>query len=282
LIKLQNLPLPSLTQRQLNIYQAKVNQVADYAERVENAKQLFKSYNTKRNKTFQTVRQTLTQICSGACRCCYCEDSCADEVEHFRPKNLYPELVFVWENYLYACGPCNSPKSNKFEVIDEMGCFIDVQRPRNSPVVLPPKPGKPVLIDPRQENPLDYMKLDLRGTFYFVPIAKEGTQEFYRANYTIKTLGLNRDVLIEARRSAFDSYKARLYEYSNKKANGTALKELQRLKESLQKMHHPTVWAEMKRQHKQHQELEILFAKVPESLNQKDVAHPTLTSGNKQ
>lgn len=268
MIQLQKLSLPSSTQKQLSTYQTKVNQAANYAEQVKNAKKLFKSYNTKRNKTFQIVRKTLAQICSGACRCCYCEDSCADEVEHFRPKDLYPECVFVWENYLYACGPCNSTKSNKFEVIDEMGCFIDVQRPRNSPVVLPPKPGKPVLIDPRQENPLDYMKLDLMGTFYFVPIEKEGTQDFYRADYTIKTLGLNdRDVLVKARESAFDSYTGCLYRYAEKQANDTTSpKELQRLKESLQTMHHPTVWAEMKRQQTLHQELKTLFAKVPKSL----------------
>jgi hypothetical protein len=35
-----------------------------------------------------------------------------DEAEHINPKDLYLERVFDWANYLYACGPCNGPKSN--------------------------------------------------------------------------------------------------------------------------------------------------------------------------
>jgi len=92
-----------------------------------------------------------------------------------------------------------------------------VARSRNDPIV-PPLPGSPVLIDPRCENPLDYMALDLLDTFWFVPIADEGTQDYQRAKYSIDILRLNsREVLVKARGNAFDSYKARLYEYQRKK-----------------------------------------------------------------
>ena len=47
----------------------------------------------------------------------YCEDSVADEVEHFRPKDLYPDVVFAWRNYLYACGQCNGGKNNRFSIV---------------------------------------------------------------------------------------------------------------------------------------------------------------------
>jgi len=66
------------------------------------------------------------------------EDAPADEVEHHSPKDLYPELVFVWRNYLYACGPCNRRKNNHFSIIDiQTEALVDVSRARRrySPTV---------------------------------------------------------------------------------------------------------------------------------------------------
>ena len=54
----------------------------------------------------------------------YCEDSVGDEVEHHRPKNLYPDHTFLWDNYLYACGPCNGPKNNRFAVFDVRRLYL--------------------------------------------------------------------------------------------------------------------------------------------------------------
>lgn len=95
-------------------------------------------------------------MCSGSRRCLYCEDSCADEVEHIKPQDLYPEFVFVWENYLYACGPCNGGKNNAFAVFDPAtGATIIVTRKRGDPVT-PPAVGTDVFINPRTEDPLQY------------------------------------------------------------------------------------------------------------------------------
>ncbi len=60
--------------------------------------------------------------------------------------------------------------------------------------------------------------------------------------------------------------KARLYEYQIKKDLGTSQDDLKRLIKSLQQMHHPTVWAEMKRQYTLHEELKSLFKALPEAL----------------
>ncbi|RKZ79327.1 MAG: hypothetical protein DRR19_25120 [Candidatus Parabeggiatoa sp. nov. 1] len=267
MIHLKNIPLPAQAQEKLNEYQKEVEKELDYAKQVSAAKRLFTLRNTHKNKTFQTVRATLDKMCSGARRCCYCEDSCADEVEHIRPKDIYPELVFAWQNYLYACGTCNVPKGKKIAVIEsKTGHFVNVARRKNDPIV-PPLQGISVLIDPRSENPLDYMALDLLDTFMFVPTADNDTQAYRRANYTIKVLRLNsREVLIKARRNAFDSYKARLYEYQKKQTNGATCQALKYLTKSLQEMHHPTVWIEMKRQHRFHNELNKLFQEIPEAL----------------
>ncbi|ANC77409.1 hypothetical protein ABE65_011585 [Fictibacillus phosphorivorans] len=50
-------------------------------------------------------------------KCCYCECNIAEEskymeVEHFYPKDIYPDLVVDWANLLPACKRCNTNKSN--------------------------------------------------------------------------------------------------------------------------------------------------------------------------
>ena len=120
------------TARGLNKYQTRVDSERTHAERVKKGKALFKRYNRQENRVFGVVRERLATMCAGARRCGYCEDSVGDEVEHIRPKDLYPEVVFVWENYLLACGPCNGGKNNRFSVI-RGGRLIDVRCP--SPAV---------------------------------------------------------------------------------------------------------------------------------------------------
>ena len=43
--------------------------------------------------------------------CAYCEETDRGEVDHFRPKKLYPALVYAWSNWLFACRACNQAKS---------------------------------------------------------------------------------------------------------------------------------------------------------------------------
>jgi 5-methylcytosine-specific restriction endonuclease McrA len=170
MLKIPNRNLPAQAVTLLDQYQADVDAAGDYATCVAAAKSTFKSRNRATNPAFSAVRTKLTEMCSGIGRCMYCEDAPADEVEHHRPKDLYPELVFVWRNYLYACGPCNGPKNNRFAR----------HRPDDPAVgqCLAPEEGAgrpactrraPALLDPRQEDPLDFLMLDLRDTFYLTP-----------------------------------------------------------------------------------------------------------------
>jgi hypothetical protein len=116
MIQLATIDLAVPTVAALAAYQAAVDATGGYAERVAAAKELFGRYNKRGNATFDEVKRVLDQLCAGARRCAYCEDSVADEVEHVRPKALYPEVVFAWANYVYACGPCNGPKGNHYAV----------------------------------------------------------------------------------------------------------------------------------------------------------------------
>jgi len=109
MIQLPSTELPTDIKRTLGRCQADIDAEPDFGARVGLAAARFKLRNRANNPAFRQVRRTLTLMCGGAKRCMYCEDSAADEVEHHRPKDLYPEHVFNWENYLYACGPCNGP-----------------------------------------------------------------------------------------------------------------------------------------------------------------------------
>lgn len=263
MIQLAEITLQKEVNNSLKLLQKRVDSSGSYEEQVEKAKTLFKQNNKPENSTFKEVRKTLTRMCSGAKRCSYCEDSYADEVEHIKSKDLYPEEVFVWKNYLYACGPCNSPKQNKFAVFSQLtGKIITVTRKKGDPII-PPEKGEPVFINPRYENALDFMELDLFDTFYFVPLFPEGTVEYSKADFTIKILRLNdRDLLAEARREAYGSYRARLIEYIKKKDT----EDTTPLVKAIKRMQHPTVWLEMKRQREFVVELEDLFNQAPEAL----------------
>lgn len=247
-----------------------------FEEKSAKAKELFSKKNTKTNRTFREVKKALTQMCSGARRCVYCEDSVADEVEHIAPKDLYPEFVFVWDNYVYACGPCNGPKNNKFAVFrDDTGALQWVNAP-HWPAGTQPPPGNPVMINPRNEDPLQFALLDIKSTFQFVPLPGSDTPARQRYDYTFnEVLRLNhedREFLREAREEAYGDYKARLVEYDKQKRQGAQQAQLDKLIAQVRKKNHPTVWREMQRWYRHgwlvqvDAEVHELFLTNPEAL----------------
>ncbi len=247
--------------------QAIIDGISEYRLQVAEAKRLFSLRNKRDNDHFNTIKSVLTEMCSGARRCVYCEDSCADEVEHIKPKTLYPDTTFVWINYVYACGPCNGTKSSKFAIFSAAtGEIKNVARGKKDDVV-PVEQGTPVLIDPRIENPLDFMNLDLLFTFFFRPRGNIGSPNHIRGEYTIVTLELNRSPLPEARGEAYDCYKALLGDYIRRRNSGSPDQTLYNLIQAIKRMRHPTVWREMKRQHTRIQELDELFTEAPEALH---------------
>ena len=46
--------------------------------------------------------------------CAYCEERQRGEVDHFQPKSRFPELVYVWPNWVLACHDCNQAKLAKW------------------------------------------------------------------------------------------------------------------------------------------------------------------------
>ncbi len=272
MVHLSRPSLPFETVIELLGFQNNVDSANTYEDQVSRAKSTFKSKNIRSNPTFRIIKNRLKEMCPGRVRCHYCEDSAPDEVEHFYPKDLYPERCFKWDNYLYSCGPCNGSYKNRyFKVFASSNEVVtDVTRARKAPVT-PPTPGTPILIDPSADNPMEYMELDLLQTFLFIESASPGTPEYERASYTIELLGLNsRDDLANARRSVFGSFRARLIEYVEKKISGVSSSKLKEMKDGIHSMSHMTVWEEMKRQRNYnsplHLELRGLFEKAPELL----------------
>ena len=266
MVRLPSVKLPPTANERLQAWQREIDELADYAERVHAAKQRFGQRNKPDNATFRVVREFLKLMCHGVVRCVYCEDSLADQVEHTWPKDLYPEFVFVWVNYVLICGACNRHKSSRFAVFAAAtGQFTDVTRSPNAPVV-PPDPGQMVFIDPRRDDGLTMMTLDF-VTGKFLPLGRKGSRRHQRAQYTIEILGLNtRDVLLRVRRRAYLECRAHLRAYIKRRDEGALRQELDELIGDLRAIGHPTVWAEMKRQHQWIEELKQLFAKAPEAL----------------
>src|SRR5690606_27961160 len=93
-------------------------------------------------------------------KCVYCEARMLavsfGDIEHIRPKSLFPNQVVAWENLTLACSRCNGHKSSKF---DE-----DLQ-----------------FINPYVDDPAEFL-------FFLGPVVYEHND---RGMYTIRELNLN-------------------------------------------------------------------------------------------
>jgi uncharacterized protein (TIGR02646 family) len=275
MLRIANDSLPDNTLRLLESLQSRIDAEPDYPAKVKAAKEAWESKLSTRAKTeaFQMIRQRLARMCVGPVRCAYCEDSLADEVEHIRPKNFFPNLLFVWENFLFSCGPCNGPKGSRYGVV-AANAVTEVLRRRGSPIVPPPQ-GPSALIDPRTEDPLDFLELDLGGTtptgaelvatFELLPFTGGSAVDHARAQFTIDVLGLNREVIRVARANAFGGFRARLREYVVKKQANACNQVLDRLRDDLLSTPHLTVFAEMRRQKMFLPEIRALLDAAPEA-----------------
>jgi len=234
----------------------------DFEDQVKLAKKL---WNNKPHVLFSNVRAALKVAAGDLVRCGYCEDSCADEVEHVWPKNFFPTRTFHYENYLFACGICNPVKNDNF-CVSYMGFWIDLPTLRKVHGFIPSPSRAACFIDPLRENPLDFLWLDiLAKTFMIVPIHDPGTLEYDRAKYTIDVLRLNREFLVEVRKNAYTGFCDRIYRYVDCKLNGEGQAQLDQRLFELRRAPHQTVRMEMQRQ------LGIIDAPHPEIAGAREV-----------
>lgn len=68
---------------------------------------------TRPNDTYwRRFHERLRAPFSGLCG--YCEAECKGEVDHFRPKSVFPRRVYVWANWVFACHDCNNSKGEQW------------------------------------------------------------------------------------------------------------------------------------------------------------------------
>jgi uncharacterized protein (TIGR02646 family) len=259
----------------LDELQTEVDGEPDYPSRVSKAAALWKGKSNKvrHKQAFLSVREELIKISYGIGRCAYCEDSAADEIEHLWPKSLFPQRSFRWSNYAFACGPCNGPKNNRFAIVEHDGTIDEFIRKRGDPIVAP-RNGLPGLIDPRAENPMKLLELDLGGrtpggvdlkpTFMIEPTFNLGPRDTARAMFTIDVLGLNRELVRRSRGNAFRSFRALISEYVRMKDNGATVEELDEFRLGVLEMPHLTVFEEIRRQRSFLPEINALLYRAPE------------------
>ena len=111
------------------------------------------------------------------CICGYCEEIERGEVDHFRPKSKFPELVYEWSNWVFACNACNSIfKKDKW-----------------------PKDG---YVDPCatsiQERPENYFQFDLH-TGELIPRSGLRGKRLKMARQTIGDINLNEQFHLKKR-----------------------------------------------------------------------------------
>ena len=267
MIRLPNRTLATETLDHLRSVQDKIDAKGTFAEQVTEAK---KKWDGKKGSNagkthFGAIQDALTEMCQGARRCAYCEDSLADEIEHVKPKNFYPNVAFSWGNYLYACGPCNGKKSDMFYVFDAAGEPEKLSRESQEPPT-----GEPVFLDPRTEDPMEFLQIDVLGTFRMMPSFDLSPKDQARAEKTLEILSLESGTaghLTKARKQAYRNFRSRLRDLVERFEDDPDSPGLQLEVEAFREMDHQSVWREMKRSRHALPDLAPLFARCPPAVD---------------
>lgn len=115
------------------------------------------------------VKESLMRASFG--KCMYCESKVRHvdhgEIEHIRPKSVFPQSVFEWENLGFVCSVCNNKKRDQF----------DTETP---------------IVDPFVDDPSEHL-VPFGPTFFPKPGSNRG-------QITLITVDLNRIDLVERRR----------------------------------------------------------------------------------
>lgn len=289
MIKTKDLPIRKGILNHLNKQQEALDVLPNYKAQVKQATILWQQKKkTKAQKAaFNRVEKALKKIAIGNKHYCnYCEANVGTTIEHIYPKGLFPNKTFVWDNYLWTCKQCNGKhKIKQFQVFADQHSSEVIKLVADQKFIAPPSEDS-VFINPRVDNPLDYLKLNLSSGLFEIIATDKNSRAYKRAAYTLELLQLNqRAGLVEHRQQTYQHYIQLLNSYINiPKMNLEELKQLnyhlppktslegKKMRASILVQHHilnsqhPTIWQEMQRQYKTIPTLKKLFAAVPEAL----------------
>ena len=145
-------------------------------------------------------------------KCCYCErtrDQVEVDVEHFRPKAEVEEaenhpgywwLAYSWENLLVACKTCNQKyKKSKFPLRDESKRAWEESSDLGK--------EEPMLINPLEEDPEEFIEYDLSAKFMAKAVGK-----CERGRKTVDELtGINDERVMQKRAQMAKEYRICAY-----------------------------------------------------------------------
>ena len=272
--------------------QGKIDTLSSYKAQVKQAKVLWqnKKKTNPQKSAFNRVEKELQNIAIGANNYCnYCEENVGTTIEHIYPRGLFPNKTFVWENYLWTCKECNGKhKVSQFQIFKNANSSEIIDLVKDYSFVRPSNEDA-VFINPRVENPLDYLQLNLESGLFESKENDTDSRAYKRAAYTLKTLQLNtRKNLVASRQKAYQNYQDLLQQYidmqkstssealiaifpvsnNTKKAPWEKQKDLANLEfqAMLFNQAHPTVWKEMQGQAESTLSLKNLFQQIPEAL----------------
>ncbi|MBV5296589.1 MAG: TIGR02646 family protein [Rhodoferax sp.] len=82
----------------------------------------------RQTRALKAVVTTLQTMMGPRQRCMYCLDSHGADIEHFRPKTVYPKRMYEWPNLLLCCTECGRFKGNQFPLSGKQALLIDPTR----------------------------------------------------------------------------------------------------------------------------------------------------------
>ncbi len=156
----------------------------DSHTRIRDYKNLIKALASQFNGPHPDATRKLLGVCG------YCERTCEDrpgqsqnEVDHFRPRNPYTHLTFVWANLMYVFRRCNRIKDDgRFANEVDTGGFVN----------------------PREPGAEEYFAYDLTTGAMIVHPSLCDADKIAKAQRTIEVLGLDKEDINSLRRHHLD------------------------------------------------------------------------------
>ncbi len=119
--------------------------------------------------------------------CAYCQRPTDDDVDHFRPKSLYPWLAYSFSNYFLSCETCNRRcKKNKFPLAASAARATSASRVDRE---------ARLLLDPTRDPVEEWMRTELaEGRYRIESLVDRKTQATaaVQVDETIRLFKLNR------------------------------------------------------------------------------------------
>lgn len=184
---MRKLPLrPDLPQATLKQLAQETKAIAQATDPKADAKRRYE--NARKAKWFKPVVEALGEMSGLGGRCMFCSGSESSQVEHFRPKAVFPLEAVKWENFLWSCSICNQSKSDRFPPDTE--------------------PGEPI-INPVDEDVWSFFFIDEFGNLA-ARWCSDTNGIDARAAKTIEILALDRDALQDTRQQRLDDLRKRV------------------------------------------------------------------------